>query len=193
LDAKNETSWTSWAMTSLSTKLSDYKSKNKQQASVALSSTGESKKAIENSSTNKQTENPSPPKEVPSAPKQAFTSPFETAFDSKPKDSEKATEGGWDQWQDDLIVDDDDDDKMEPLEPFTTNTGYSVNISTTKTTKSNDGWDTGNKGGVDDDNESVKSIKSTSNNWNVQGTGSATRDEEAIFSSLVKDVSLKIL
>jgi SCY1-like protein 1 len=35
LDLKNETSWTSWAMTSLSSKMSNYKGKN-QQASVAL-------------------------------------------------------------------------------------------------------------------------------------------------------------
>ena len=220
LDVKNETSWTSWAMTSLSAKITDYKSKSgKQQASVALSSTGESKKAIENSSTNKQSESAAkeetkklPTKvEVTDRPedKVKFSSPFESSFDAKPK--EKSNDGGgWggDDWQE--FADDDEDDQMEPLEPFskaptfnnpTTNTLTSAKKTTTtisnNTTSSNKassnaGWD------AFDDNESVNSTKSNKSsaasstnatNWSTQSKVNSLNDEEALFSALVKDVS----
>ena len=215
LDVKNETSWTSWAMTSLSAKLTDYKSKTgKQQASIALSSTGESKKAIENSSTNKQTENPvkveankTPVKpEAAKKPEEKFSSPFESSFDSKP--TKGNNESGWgddNQWQD---FADDDDDQMEPLEPFTATSSFSSsqnkitdNTSSTKTTNESSsgggGWEETKWGDEYNDEDVLKQTKTikkatnstSSTNWNVPNKINTKNDEEALFSSLVKDVN----
>ena len=202
-------------MTSLSAKLTDYKTKSNKQASIALSTTGESKKAIENSATNKQTESPPKPEassskaaeanaKKPLAATESFSSPFESSFDSKPKDDSSGGDG-WnvDQWQEF----DDDNDLMEPLEPFTNTPNFNntsvtkPNLSTntsnpTSTAKtSGDGWD---KFDTDDYSEPVidssKSNKSnTTKTWNVQNKVNTINDEEALFSSLVKDVCKKIL
>lgn len=130
LDLKNETSWTSWAMTSLSAKMTGYKNKS-QQPSIALntqplgpppalgtSSSGSENKAQDTvlSKPNNQTSS------VKESAKIQVKQQEETTFSSGG--------AGWnlddDEWKD-L---DEDGDQMEPLEPVK----MSTNLSTKSTT-----------------------------------------------------------
>lgn len=144
LDVKNETSWTSWAMTSLSAKVTGYKTKN-QQPSVALNTQPLGPPPSMNSSPGKdEKKNEAQPSQQQQQhqqhkPKDSFNEP------SKPKDSSNNSYGnetGWslddNEWKD---LDDDDNDIMEPLEPVQTTNS---NKSDLKPSQSNSDWSSWN-------------------------------------------------
>lgn len=186
LDVKNETSWTSWAMTSLSAKMTGYKNKN-QQPSIALNtqplgpppSTLQQQQSPETNKTNK--------KEI-EAPK----------IEVKKQEQEKANNSGWNLEEDDEWKDLDD----EPLEPLET-VNLSTNVKKTcnqKSDWSDSGWTNSFEEPVNDDQSddgifavSNKSHKdkaklpmTSSYNWSSQ----TTTNQDDLFSSMVKDVNL---
>jgi hypothetical protein len=180
LDAKNESSWTSWAMTSLSSKLSDYKNKG-QQPSIALTTTSEAKKLAETSTISPKAateikQQSSPNFKSQQANSATKSTPFTDAKSfAQPSQMPKLAEG-WDEneWKE---LDDNEEDEMEPLEEyFGSNTKTEPKSSKTPTTN----WDS---------NLTAASTKSSCqpSNWS-QPTTSYSNEEE-MFTTLVKDVS----
>ena len=199
---KNETSWTSWAMTSLSNKMSGYKNKT-QGPSVALNTQplgpppSLTPSSPPNTNTNSSVLNDqqrfpaSNQKEMPSQ------SMSPTVNVNKPKFEEKQN-AGWaieeEEWKD-L---DGDDDQMEPLEE------PSYNLSTktddgNKSNKQQNDWSTWTKSfddnqfnGNNDQSDDVFGSKSqfpsaSSYNWSSQ---KKFKNEEELFNDLIKDVKV---
>ncbi|CAF0712601.1 unnamed protein product [Brachionus calyciflorus] len=167
LDLKNETSWTSWAMTSLSSKMTGYKTKN-QQPSIALNT-------------------------QPLGPPPALTTSNKTEEkkekkeESKPVVAEQETKQiedrntGWNFDEDNDWKDlEDDDEQMEPLEPVQVKPNLSTK-STSNASKSD--WSEWNNSFEDDSNQLPKA---SSYNWS---SGNQTNEED-VFNNLVKDVKL---
>ena len=220
LDLKNETSWTSWAMTSLSAKMTGYKSKG-QQASVALNtqplgpppsmSAQASPAAVNNKELSSEKNTIKLKEEIKTTPK--LTVQIEEKSSSN-------FESGWNlddnQWKD---LDDDDMEPMEPLEPTKPSTNLSTKISPNVKPAQNSDWSTNwtnsfdeNPSDAQDDFSSfgftvnnkpaTKSAKlpskpaqndsnvkpASSYNWNSANT--TLNQEEELFSSLVKDISI---
>lgn len=157
LDVKNETSWTSWAMNSLSAKVSNYTNK-KQQPSIALSTTTQDlKKNLE--------EKTSPTKTVEEQVK-------------KPQienDKETKVNDGWE--TNDLYEDFEDDEPMQSLEPIEAKPNLSTKIENKTSTKVA-GWD-------DWSDFDVSQSKPSNDNNNWEANGNVNSDD--FFSNLVKD------
>ena len=124
LDLKNETSWTSWAITGLSAKMTGYKTKS-QQASVALNTQPLGPPPNMNATTKTTpTTTPektisSPSKTIQKEEKKSILSTANNNNDNK-KIKEDSAGSGWnDNFDDNNWKDlDEDDDDMEPLEPL---------------------------------------------------------------------------
>lgn len=204
LDLKNETSWTSWAMGSLSAKVTGYKSKG-QQPSVALntqplaSPSNMSKDSKSQSPNAKKTPEKPLAKESPSE-KQSKPEMSITTSDSVINDNFKS---GWGVDDDDWKDLDDDNDLMEPLEPTQAKSSPFSSVQNTQ----NDGWSSdwadsfepttkpvaklnSNKGLIKATNPSQHAPASSYNWSNQSNFNSSSQNEEDLFSELVKDMSL---
>ena len=142
LDAKNETTWTSWAMNSLSSKMSGYKNKS-QQPSVALNTqplgppqslttSSTTSTSSSNSVTEKSPEKPSKSKEETSSASKPNKPETNSSF-KEPIKEEAPNSWGFDdnEWKD-LDEDGDFIEPLEPIEPVNTKTTTQVNSSITK-------------------------------------------------------------
>lgn len=220
LDLKNETSWTSWAMTSLSAKMTGYKSKN-QQASVALNTQPLGPPPSLTTSTSLPSNKELTPEKT-SPKKEDSIKPVKTDNFVPTSVSLKSNEtsSGWniddDQWKD-L----DDDEAMEPLEPVPAQAKPNLSTKTTQETKAiaqNSDWsnwtnsfeDNSTTDSQDDFGSFGFSASSSSKTSKVSSSKSLTKpggesvtkpassynwsnsinQEEELFSSLVKDISL---
>jgi hypothetical protein len=165
-------------MTSLSSKLSDYKSKG-QQPSVALSTTSEAKKLSETSSTispkaaieTKQQLSPNTKAQQANTPTKVY--PFANAKSfAEPQTATTKLAEGWDdnEWKE---MDDNDEDQMEPLEDYY---GSNTKTETSKTSSATNNWDT-------------KTTGSLTSNWSQPANTKPFSNEEDMFTTLVKDVS----
>lgn len=155
LDTKNETTWTSWAMTSLSNKMTGYKNKN-QQPSVALNTQPLGPPPSLNVSTSdkspQQSQQASPNANTTTKPKEETSKPAKTetiTFESN--------ESGWSVDNVDTDWKDlDDDDQMEPLESIepakpSSYLSQSSKKPDNKTGQSNNDWSSGWTNSFDDD------------------------------------------
>jgi len=202
LDVKNETSWTSWAMTSLSAKMSGYKNKN-QQPSVALNTQPlgppPSLNVSAGSATGTGSEKPSP-KQQPSQsqtnrkPEQDTSRTNQTGGN---KESSSNASAGWNLEESEWRDLEEDDDQMEPFEPLeTTNSSFkpAVNkssglLTTTSSKQSSNDFTSWTNSFEDDKNQLPPA---SSYNWSATSTdNSQSKNEEDVFSSLISDVSLK--
>ncbi len=204
LDLKNETSWTSWAMNSLSTKMSNYKNKG-QQPSVALNTQplgpppGLSKtdNNISESTKNKDSATKLSPQQNSSNSISKLQEKRNATSTSTTKTSN--TSGGGDGWAfDDDNNDDwkdleDDDENMEPLEPVQSasylNSKTKPNNAISKNNNNEFSQDWSNS--FEETHSSKKTSSSnfpsaSSYNWGQD----PVKDDEDLFSSLVKDISL---
>jgi SCY1-like protein 1 len=219
LELKNETSWTSWAMTGLSAKMTGYKNKN-QQPSVALNTQPLGPPpSLVIPSTGTSSEKPSPNKTQSSVSPLSKTQQNQEPSSSSNKSNDSAktqtqskieeTNIGWnledDQWKD-L---DDDGEQMEPLEVNNAmsylNQSSKNNESKSSSTNNNNDWSGWTNSFEDEKNTQFNDLnkpspsknKPTSNaqsqlplassyNWSVD----STKNEEDMFSSLVKDIKI---
>jgi hypothetical protein len=156
LDLKNETSWTSWAMTSLSAKMTGYKNKS-QQPSVALnmqplgqspslaggntgtSQQGEEKKSSRSDEIKSAT---TAGKKTTETGSESKLNKIESTSNININNASNSNGSGWmedNEWKD-L---EDDDEMMEPIEPIDNNRPK-PNLSTTKENnsqqKENNDW-----------------------------------------------------
>jgi hypothetical protein len=169
-------------MTSLSSKLSDYKSKG-QQPSIALTTTSEAKKASETTTISpKQATETKQQGASPNAkpqPQQTTAKPNSPFSDAKSfaTPSKSGTATGWDdnEWKEmDDDNNDNDDDQMEPLEDFYGKTSQ-VDKNQTKT------WNSGLT--------SANTKLNQPSNWSQPSSVNPYTNEEDMFTALVKDVS----
>ena len=219
LELKNETSWTSWAMTGLSAKMTGYKNKN-QQPSVALNTQPLGPPpSLVIPSTGTSSEKPSPNKTQSSVSPQSKPQQNQESSNSNNKISNSAktkteeTNIGWnlddEEWKD-L---DDDGEQMEPLE-VNSAMSYLSQPSKNNETKSssnsnNNDWSSWTNSFEDEKNTQLSDIEksassknkpnnssnntqshlplASSYNWSID---SNTKNEEDLFSSLVKDVKI---
>jgi hypothetical protein len=157
LDLKNETSWTSWAMTSLSAKMTGYKNKS-QQPSVALNMQplGQTPSLTSNSSsTNQQGEKKAQgadetKNEIAAGKKSNETGNVSnltrTEFTPTINNNNSSSNGsGW--MEDNEWKDLEDDDEMEPIEPIDNNkpkpslsTSFSATSKANNSLKDNNDW-----------------------------------------------------
>jgi SCY1-like protein 1 len=206
LDVKNETSWTSWAVNSLSTKMSNYKNKAVQ-PSVALNTQPlgpppglDANKPANPTSADKK------PESVPAnaANKKDSQSPQQKQLQQREnssnfalsfgeiKNETSAAGGGGGGWgfddNDDEWKDLDDGDQMEPLEPFQSSTFQ----ASSKNSKSNTNMSSGNSDWSSDWKNSFEEIDNKGKNQSGANLYSldSIKNEEDLFSSLVKDVSI---
>lgn len=197
LDLKNETSWTSWAVNSLSTKMANYNKKTVQ-PSVALNTQplgpppGVSKSGTETnlSSKSEETSPSQSGKNLPPALQPQVVSNTKLAVK---EENNQASSGGW--TFDDNINDDDwkdleDDERMEPLEPsFDTNQAKTISSNlSTKPSKpaTNNDWSS------DWINSFEEIDKNGSKKTNNTFLNDPIKNDEDLFSNLVKDMSQSI-
>jgi SCY1-like protein 1 len=199
LDVKNETSWTSWAMTSLSAKMSGYKNKN-QQPSVALNTQPlgppPSLNVSGGTAASGNTEKPSP-KQQPSQAQSNRKIEQETSQTNKQSGSKEPSSAGWDleesEWRD-LEDDDDQMESFEPLETISSTSKPAANkssslLTTTSGKQSSNDFTSWTNSFEDDKNQLPPA---SSYNWSATGTDNTrSKNEEDLFSSLISDVSLK--
>jgi SCY1-like protein 1 len=197
LDVKNETSWTSWAMTSLSAKVSGYKNKN-QQPSVALNTQPLGPPPSLNvSGGTTSSEKPSPKQQQPSQSQTSRKPEQETSRANEPSGNKEPSSAGWNLEESEWRDLEDDDDQMESFEPLettsssskpATNKGVGLLASTSGKQSSNDFTSWTNS--FEEDTNQLP--PASSYNWSTTSTdNSRSKNEEDLFSSLVSDVSLK--
>ena len=213
LELKNETSWTSWAMTGLSAKMTGYKNKN-QQPSVALNMQPLGPPpSLVIPSTAATSEKASPNKAQSSlSPQNKSQKPeIQASVDNKPSQSYKIestskieeNNTGWnldDEWKD-L---DDDGEQMEPLEisntmSYLNQSSKNVESKASKNSNNND-WSSWTNSFEDEKNtpfnDSNKQTKNSSTNNSQSQLPMASsynwsaQNEEDLFSSLVKDINI---
>lgn len=169
LDLKNETSWTSWAMTSLSSKMTGYKNKN-QQPSIALN-----------------TQPLGPPPSMTTSPKKDAKTEEKQKEEIKTQDlkEEKKIENsnaGWNFEDDGDWKDLEDDEQMEPLEPISAK----VNLSTKSTVNSinapKSDWSEWTNSFEEETNQLPKA---SSYNWST-----SQNNDDDLFNNLVKDIKI---
>jgi SCY1-like protein 1 len=217
LDLKNETSWTSWAMTSLSAKMTGYKNKG-QQASVALNTQplGPPPSMTTQASPAAANKELTPEKNIVKQKEETKTNP--KLIEKIEEKSSNNFESGWNldnnEWKD---LDDDDMEPMEPLEPIKPSINLSTKVSPNVKPAQNSDWSTNwtnsfdeNPSETQDDfsgfgfsvnnkpatkiaklpsKQNDSNVKPASSyNWN--STNTALNQEEELFSSLVKDISI---
>jgi hypothetical protein len=214
LDLKNETSWTSWAMGSLSAKVTGYKAKP-QQPSVALNT----QPLAAPTSMTKEAKQQTPEKQQNDVKESnnSGKTPMKVETVAKPPVVSDNFNAGWGDVDDEEWKDlDDDNDQMQPLEPsvLSPEPFSSPKIQPLPT----DGKSTGVSDWSEDwassfeQTEKIKPaakinvkkgppvLSSSSNdksslkpasayNWSNSNTGSRNNEED-LFASLVKDVKL---
>lgn len=216
LELKNETSWTSWAMTGLSAKMTGYKNKN-QQPSVALNMQPLGPPpSLVIPSTAATSEKASPNKAQSSlSPQNKSQKPeIQASVDNKPSQSYKIestskieeNNTGWnldDEWKD-L---DDDGEQMEPLEisntmSYLNQSSKNVESKASKNSNNNNNndWSSWTNSFEDEKNtpfnDSNKQTKNSSTNNSQSQLPMASsynwsaQNEEDLFSSLVKDINI---
>lgn len=218
LDIKNETSWTSWAMTSLSAKMSSYKTKNVQ-PSVALNTQPLSSGSNSMSSPNLKDQSAAAAVKPDDKSKNSPIKAAEPSVKQSPKtttDLAKDTDApstGWALDEADWKDLDDDGDLMEPFEPFETTTTSTSHSQSTQN-KCNNDWSADWTNSFDDaansfgqnhpkpkpastnnkpDAQTANLPMASSYNWNNSKSSFAsdsTKNEEDLFSSLIKDVNI---
>ena len=163
LELKNETSWTSWAMTGLSAKMTGYKNKN-QQPSVALNTQplGPPPSLVVNTSSSSTTDKASP-KGQSSTVNTSSTSSKSPKTQEASVSSKNTTENtnkiqntatGWNLDEDEWKDLDDDGDQMEPLE-MNNSMSYlnqASKNSEVKSTSNNNDWSSWTNSFEDDKN-----------------------------------------
>jgi SCY1-like protein 1 len=203
LELKNETSWTSWAMTGLSAKMTGYKNKN-QQPSVALNTQplGPPPQLVIPSDTKVPNKNPSPQSQKTTQKEEALstTTTLTTATTIVKSNNFESTTTAWNLDDDDTVWKDldDDGDQMEPLESNISSSYLSQSTANANNVKSsananNADW----SGWTNDFEENTLAGKNKSNN-NSQSKlpltssyqWSSAQNEEDMFASLVKDIKI---
>jgi SCY1-like protein 1 len=205
LDLKNETSWTSWAVNSLSTKMSSYKNKTVQ-PSVALNTQPlgpppgmETSKPTNSAASGDKKPEPlaasadtkRDQKQLQQQKKETSSSNFTTSFETKNQSSAGGGAGGWgfdENFDDDEWKDMEDGELMEPLEPVqSTNFGSKTNKSNANLSSGNSDWSSDWKNSFEevDKGKTSQGLPSASSYFT-----DPMKNEEDLFSSLVKDVSI---
>ena len=173
-DLKNETSWTSWAMTSLSAKMSGYKNKN-QQPSVALNTQPlgppqnlmTTPTAAATAATTSPNSTPKPAQQQQQTSKEAKVSSELSkdfgSFSLEPSGVKQNSGGnGWNLDEDNEWKDLDDDGDMEPLESIEQPTAKPIfshisnNNSNNNNKAANKDWSNWENAFDDDSNSSKK-------------------------------------
>ena len=216
LDVKNETSWTSWAMTSLSAKMTGYKNKS-QQPSVALNT--QPLAAPTSLAPVKETESAktSPEKETKHEPKVPIKQPIKPEEKVTKVETNENYTSDWGMDDNDW-KDIDDDEQMESLEPASSfnaqpfvagtpvKTGSS-NEPIKSTSNQNNDWSDWSNSFENIEPKKTPTLKTnkpaassgaqlaptSSYNWTSQNSSSSflnQNNEEDLFSSLVKDISI---
>lgn len=217
LDLKNETSWTSWAMTSLSAKVTGYKNKDKQ-PSVALNTQPLAQPVLNTNKDKQKSQKTTPEKITEKTPE---TIKPTTKIEMSSTNVDMNFNSGWGVDDDDWKDLDDDNELMEPLEPIAANNSLSNqnSFNSSKIELPHSGYQQKNNDWSDDwadsfeptvklknttkpsdkkidktskISPSAKLAPSSSYNWsnsNTKNTNSI-QDEEDLFSSLVQDFSL---
>ena len=212
LDLKNETSWTSWAVNSLSSKMSNYKNKSVQ-PSVALNtqplgpppgletkSTGEKKPDTLPSSNAGASSPKAKPQDQQKATQPSKTVQEESSLSYKPVNlNVEKRDGGWayDDDENDEWKDLDDEDQMEPLESAFQSSNFQTSNKASKTNDTSSGTGSNNDWSTDWTNsfeEIDKGSKPKSNNQEFPSASSyftnPIKNEEDLFTSLVKDINI---